>query len=99
MSNTAPLKWIEIARLRPHEGALEELMHLRPLVLQEFSANAGTQFTSTLSLSDDGTIIDIWAWADREAAELAAADPATSPSFQKWNTLVELVSLEWSRVL
>ena len=87
---------VEIVTLRPKDGALSRLLEIRPVLLAEYHARFLT-VTAQLFAQEDGTLVDIWTWPDRETAEGALADPAVSPTFtNEWQPLVDLVSFAWA---
>lgn len=87
---------IEIVELVPRPGARDELLALRPRILEEYDRFCGGRYDAVLTEREDGAWVDVWRWAAREDAEAALADiPGVIPSFARWQELVELRSLTW----
>jgi hypothetical protein len=50
--------------------------------------------STTLADGGDGTLVDIWVWDSREAAQAALDDGANIPGFAEWSEQVDVVSFE-----
>ncbi|MCZ2849910.1 hypothetical protein [Modestobacter sp. VKM Ac-2978] len=90
---------IEVVRVVPRSGARDELLQIRPRLIEEYRAHFGDRFTATLSEAEDGEWVDVWTWADRADAEHALEHQDLIPSFAQWEERVELRSLTWARVI
>ena len=90
---------LEVVHVAPLEGKREELLALRPKLIEEYRALFGSRFSATLSEAEDGEWVDVWSWVDRADAERALADPALVPSFVEWGAGVELRSLTWTKII
>jgi len=90
---------VEIVTIRPKHGALPRLLEIRPVLVSEYQARFPT-VTAQLFAQEDGTLVDIWTWPDRETAEGALADPTVSRTFtEEWQPLVDLISFAWAEPL
>lgn len=72
-------------------------MELRPMMVSEHQARYPSA-TAQLYALEDGSWMDVWVWPTREEAAEALADETLSPAFNEWQTLVELISLNWGEV-
>ena len=90
---------LEVVRIAPLAGMQEELLTLRPKLIEEYRVLFGDRFSATLSEAEDGEWVDVWSWVDRADAEHALANLELVPSFVEWGRRVELRSLIWAKII
>jgi hypothetical protein len=87
----------EVVRFKLKDGTtVQQLQELRVPMAQEYDDAFGGRFQARLYALEDGTFVDVWTWESRELAEAALADTSKTPSFEKWKTLVDIVSFDWA---
>ncbi|HWI21578.1 MAG TPA: hypothetical protein VNT22_03085 [Baekduia sp.] len=87
----------ELVRIRLKQGTtLERLKALRTEMAEQYTEHYGGSFDVQMYELEDGTYLDIWTWETRELAEAALGDTSKIPAFERWKSLVEVVSFDWA---
>lgn len=95
-----PGQCAEIVRIRPKEGAEEQLLAMRDELVQSYRDTTPAFVHATLVRPEEGgTWVDLWFWTDKASAEDALAHPERTPRFVDWGGLVEMVQFEWAEVV
>lgn len=88
-------EYCQMVRIRPNDGVTEErLLEVRPRFTGGFRADYDDFVDARLHRMEDGTYLDLWRWATKDAAEHSLARRELYPGFQEWSQLVEVISFE-----